>query len=163
MSPSRKILAALVACAATAAAAESTCYEIVSPRNDLVHRSPHAPVDMSKPISQALAQRGLAGHHLTFYLSATCDELEVPETVRLPVDPASGWVAPGRGGGTLSVVASSVDSVLDGVYQRSRGAYGHGAAAAAGLVGGRTMYTGRRGGTYYINSAGNRQYVPRVR
>lgn len=139
---------ALSLASAASAAWAGDCYEIHDPREGLVYRSRVAPVDLSLPLSAAMAAQGRAAQHLLFYpeTAGGCDEL-------LSIKAA----AP-------SDQARAHDAALEGVAHRhGPNAYMAYAPEREADVDeyGRPIYTGRRGGRYVRTDSGRRSYIDR--
>jgi len=66
------------------------CYTVYDASNRVIYRGPEAPVDMSLPLHQAVAQRFPAGASLVFDQGAVCTRVNIAQVAR----PASTVVPP---------------------------------------------------------------------
>lgn len=72
------LLAGLLLSAANAMA----CYTVYDANNRVVYRGPEAPVDMSLPLREAVAQRFARGSSLVFDQTATCTPVGIAQVAR---------------------------------------------------------------------------------
>lgn len=67
------------------------CYTVYDGNNRVVYRGATAPVDMSMPLREAVAQRFPAGSSMVFDLSTSCDPVSIAQVAR----PTGPMVPPG--------------------------------------------------------------------
>lgn len=146
-------------------AAHSSCYTIY--RNDaVIYQSSFAPVDMSLPLSQAVS--GAFGENAFMIFQEWSNSCE-------PFAAEQGSSSEGSATKRQFIqnrTASSEKTRVTTIVQRPQAQtqplqtsyfanehYGNIGTSSPDLASSRTIYTGPRGGQYYINSNGNKSYV----
>lgn len=143
----------------------SACYEIY--RNDaIIYRSSVAPVDMSRPFSQTVPASFGEGATMIYQdRSNSCDSFDArlkssgPSSTNGTQSSQSRLVTPRHPHGAVAAHTPMAASPSWDESYFADDYDGNGGATASGLAGTGAIYTGPRGGRYYINSNGNKTYV----